>query len=69
MEGPAKDDPDIFDFLDGIDDDQAKQEGEVHALTKAGVTGMVNMERHVQQMASQMAGYGVSKMKIDLNMT
>lgn len=70
MEPAAQDDPSILDFLDGFEDDQTKQEGEVHALTKKGVTSQVIMERHMQEITRQMTGYNLTRqMKIELNMT
>ena len=66
-------DPDIVDFLSGIEEEEMKEEGEINAIQKAEVTSLVELGRHVQQLATQMqgveTGYGIGKLKIDLRMT
>lgn len=67
------DDPEIVDFLSGINEEEVKEEVEINAIQKAEVTGLVELGRHVQQLATQMqgveTGYGIGKLKIDLRMT
>lgn len=66
-------DPEIMDFLSGIDEEEIRQEVEINTIQKAEVTGLVELGRHVQQLATQMqsveTGYGIGKLKIDLRMT
>jgi hypothetical protein len=66
-------DPEIIDFLSGIEEEEVKEEGEINAIQKAEVTGLVELGRHVQHLATQMqgveTGYGIGKLKIDLRMT